>query len=78
MTREAGIMNQTIPINPWIKKFFSGVIGISRTSKMLSALIMLGIHIIMTGTSRIKRILLRRILFSSTRIREKKFILYTS
>ena len=54
-----------------MKKLFSGVMGIPLTSKFISALIIPGIHIIMTGISKINKILERRIFFSSTPIKDK-------
>ena len=78
MTSDAGIMNHTIPIKPWIKKFFSGVMGIPRRSKFISALSALGIHIMITGIRRIRKIFERRIFWSSTLTKDKKLIRNTS
>ena len=61
-----------------MKKLFSGVIGIPLKSKFISALIIPGIHIIMTGISNIKKILERRIFLSSIPTNDKKLIQNTS
>lgn len=65
ITRLAGIMNQVMPMKPWMKKLFSGAMSTAVVSKLMRTFTAQVSHMTATGAASMSRILLRRSLRSS-------------